>query len=437
MSEAPQANQPIVLSETHLTEIGGKPAEVPVKALLQLLPQPRVILEVPDLPTPHFATATNSDALDVHLKTGESLRVRLIGWGFTAGRDATVYPATFGPYEQPCVVMDDGQPLSSTTAAILNFSQFYGSMDYFPETGDSRERVGSVTFSGDGWEVVLSAFSNLPDQIKILRAQGGHGFTHTCSIKRADGGSYGSHDVDELLNALRLLLTFARGAFCGITNVTGRTTEDSVSFVRWGTHSTEGWRTPRSWLPKAEGGDILRDLFPGFLSEWARNTDSKETVSRAINWYANSNTSPIHVGTILTQAALEILSAHVLQRERKGQRTAEFIKDGLVRAGITPTIPSSLPDLEALRQAKKLQKKKNWDTGPDTLAKIRNDIVHSKQLISSLPTERQIDAWHLGQWYIELMLFKLFGYGGSYVSRLTGNIERVPWAPPTAQQQSP
>ena len=429
MSEAPPANQPIVLAETHLTEIGGKPAKVPVKVVQQLLPQPRVILEVADLPAPHFVTANAGDPFSVLLETGEAFQVQLLAMGFTAGHDGTVYPATFVPHEQPCVVKDKGQSLSSTTASILNFLPFYGSMDDWAST----ERIGCAVLEGEGWEIDLSGVQNLSEQITTLRAHGGYGFTHTCVVKRSDGTSHAAADVEDLLDALRLFLSFARGAFCGITNVEGRTKEDSVSLVRWGAHSTEAWHTPASWLRKGEGGDTLKDLFPGFLSECGRSRDSKETIKRAIDWYANSNTSPIHVGTILTLSALELLSAHVLQRERNGQRTPEFIRDGLAQAGIPTDIPSSLPDLEALRKAQKHQpqQRRKWDNGPDTLANIRNDLVHPKQLIGSLPMERQIDAWRLGQWYVEMLLFRLFGYGGSYVSRLTGNIEQVPWAPPT------
>ena len=252
MSEAPPANQPLVLAETHLTEIGGNPADVPVKAVLHLVPQPWVRLEVPDLPAPHFATANTGDPFSVLLETGETLQVLMAGWGLTAGPDATVYPATLAPYEQPCVVMDNGEPLMSTTADILNFSQFYGSMDYFAENG---ERVGSAVLEAGEWEITLTSFHNLRDQFKTLSAEGGYAFTHTCSIKRADGGSYGSHDVDELLDGLRWFLSFARGAFCGVANVEGRTNDDSASLIRWGTRSTSGWQPRRSWLPKPESTD--------------------------------------------------------------------------------------------------------------------------------------------------------------------------------------
>ena len=48
--------------------------------------------------------------------------------------------------------------------------------------------------------------------------------------------------------------------------------------------------------------------------------------------------------------------------------------------------------------------------------------------------EAYFEARDLGQWYVELLLLKLFDYDGKYANRLTYNYEQhwtpenVPWA---------
>ncbi len=412
MSEAPPANQPLTLADSHIVEIAGAQAEIPVKVSLRLLPQPQVILEIPDLPPPHLSMANSQSPFSVLLNTGESLDVQLVSWGFSIGHNSSVYPATLSPREQPCVVIDKGQPLSTTTASILNFSQLYGTEE--------------VILEGEDWEVALSEVHSLSDQVSIIGPSNGYGFTHNCTIKKIKNAEYSSQELERITDDIWIFLSFARGAFCGVTNVEGRTKDGSVSFVRWGTKSVEGWQTPQSWLRRHEGGDMLRALFPGFLKECGSSAGARETISRVIDWYAHSNTSSLHVGIILTQAALELLSSHIFSGQAQGRKAADRIRAALVKCSMDPDIPGSLSDLEALRKAER------WDDGPHTLTSIRNDFVHAEWQSGPLPLGRQWDAWRLGQWYVEMMLLRLFGYNGSYRSRLTGEVELVPWAPSAA-----
>ena len=37
------------------------------------------------------------------------------------------------------------------------------------------------------------------------------------------------------------------------------------------------------------------------------------------------------------------------------------------------------------------------------------------------------ESRNLGQWYMELILLKLFGYCRHYRNRLSGGVEDVPW----------
>ena len=228
-------------------------------------------------------------------------------------------------------------------------------------------------------------------------------------------------DVSDLLSGLRAFLSFARGASCGIANVEGKDRSGEQLWVRWGSHHVKAWDNARSWLTTVDGGDVLTKVFPGFWQRFADET-WRESIARSIDWYLNSNESAMHVGIILTQAALERLSCQILERTRQQKEPAgTFIREALECLGLEAQIPPSCPNLEELRRVSK------WDDGPHALVEIRNDLVHPQNNGDiSLPTN--YEAWNLGQWYIELILLKLFDYQGSCRNRLTQKLERVPWA---------
>ena len=171
---------------------------------------------------------------------------------------------------------------------------------------------------------------------------------------------------------------------------------------------------------------MLADLFPGFWRMFTHNESWQETILNVIDWYLNSNTNPFHVGIVLTQTALERLSSHILGRNLvRSTVTGILIRDALVHLDIDPTVRADCEDLEAFRVSYGLE------DGPHALVEIRNDLVHPRRKYGRISAATQIEAWNLGQYFIELMLLKLFGYDGSYRNRLKGNVEGMPNAKET------
>lgn len=175
------------------------------------------------------------------------------------------------------------------------------------------------------------------------------------------------------------------------------------------------------------GGDILSELFPEFFTLFESRNEWKETITRAVDWYVQSNESATHVGIILTQVALERLAYQVLGRARKEgrERTGEFIAKALRQSNLDPNIPQS---------CKELLKFPNWAHGPHAIVEVRNDLVHPKANLGNISQYVHHEAWNLGQWYIEMILLNILGYQGKYINRLSGwderdqAIQRVPWA---------
>jgi hypothetical protein len=95
-------------------------------------------------------------------------------------------------------------------------------------------------------------------------------------------------------------------------------------------------------------------------------------------------------------------------------------------------IPTGLPPQATALQAK--AKANNWVIGPQATVEVRNGIVHPVMDRRLQYTPQLLhDVWTLQQWYIELVLLRLFRHTGTYANRLQrphyrGQVERVPWA---------
>ena len=416
MRTVPKANHPIILAETDIVRIDGQSIRKPAQAILRLSPRLSLSIESDDLPAIVLSLSKND--FGIELENGARMTVCIGSYKLGKSIEGTLVPRV-----QPCVVMDTQSPLHSLEFSILNFPQFFGQQDQWIEVNENNQRRGAARLEAGPWTIMITALPNLDEVRKTLRADGGCAVTHTGVITRSDGGTFGVKDVRVLLSGLRAFLSFARGASCGIANVEGKDRSGELSWQRWGSHHVKTWDDAGSWLTTGEGGDVLAEVFPGFWQRFTEDETWQESVARSIDWYLNSNESAMHVGIILTQAALERLSFQILERPK--QRTeppGKFIREAMERLNLDARIPSHCPELEELRQVK------NWDNGPHALVAIRDDLIHPENRHGRISLPTNYEAWSLGQWYIELILLKLFDYRGPYRNRLTQKREPVPWA---------
>jgi hypothetical protein len=178
-------------------------------------------------------------------------------------------------------------------------------------------------------------------------------------------------------------------------------------------------------------GEVLTEAFPGFFDAWNMNQLSEEAIHTAVYWYLRSNSlgAGADGGLLLTQAALESLARHVLVEARgilskagfKALKASDRIRRLLDELAIPIQIPSSLERLSAATSS--------WEDGPHAVTVIRNSVTHSYESSGSPPV---FEAWQLAQWYLELILLRLFAFNGSYSNRTkqgkySGQVEPVPW----------
>ena len=402
------------------------------QVLLSLSPMPDVRFEVlHDSPAIHSLLVNDliqNEPTAIRLKTGVQVQVMPFGTSLV-------------PVDGFVTALDTGEPLHSVHFGLINFPDFMkqGSVESFTsDDGRKIHRVSkAIQLNGPPWLVEIRAVDNVEQVRKSLSQHRGFGLTHRGSVRRSDGKSFSKESVQSLIEALTLFCSFARGAYCGLTLLTGTNQAGESVWEQWGVSNVESWKAYRSWF-EVQNGQILEDMFPGFWTQYQRFQQDDRT-RIALEWYLESNAQKaLHSSIVLSQAALERLSflqvgkrLTAKQMKRKDRETeGEWIARALSHAGVDCKIPQSCPALEQLLRAN------GFAHGPHTIVEIRNDLIHEDMSYGILSVDVYRQARTLGLWYVEMLLLKLFDYNGIYANRLTqqwrGEVEPVPWAPASA-----
>ncbi len=429
-----EPNAPIDLTETVIRfDVDGAQIEMPARAILRLLPNPRLVIECVEGLSEEYMQL---DFTQSHITASlfDTKTEFIIGQGgFTFGKASKV-EVTLSPKYEPVSIYRTGKRISSLEFGILNFPNFLQGQDKKVVVGEQWRIIGSVLLRTDGWEIEIAAVTAASDIEKRLKEEGGYAITHTGAVRRVDGSDFTAQDVEPLLSALRLFLSFARGTYCGLALVVGKDCDGESVWEQWGTHRVTEWSDPPpSWFDKMSG-DSLAEAFPGFWRLW-QGFKQNDRTRLAFEWYLESNSQrALHSSIVLSQAALERLTfVHVGKKltkkqlgRKNGETEGEWIARALNKIGVGCKIPPSCAALEKLRSDN------GFAHGPHTLVKIRNDLIHQDMSYDILSVDVYQQARKLGLWYTELMLLKLAKFNGMYGNRMTqqwrGQVEPVPWA---------
>ena len=177
------------------------------------------------------------------------------------------------PKREPISIHHTGKSLSCVEFGVLNFPEFLGKQfQIVGKNEKSKHGVDYVQLHAAPWLIKITAAPNLSEVKQELDTTGGYGITHSGTIKRTDGADFSAADVEQLLHGLSLFLSFARGAYCGLTLVKGKNRDGQVAWERWGTNRVTGWFDPPSWFDRHHS-DLLAKVFPGF---WSQYRESEE-----------------------------------------------------------------------------------------------------------------------------------------------------------------
>ena len=431
MEKPHTANEPILLLETDLTEIAGQSGEWPVRVILELLPTPRLLFILDDCPgivfkdTPRSFEVSCRDLGSIEVIGPDSTRIYDHGNGtFTSRRSLT-------SKREPCVVVDDNEPLVSVEFSLFNFPKFSGLHDRWHDADGISRRLGVLKLQASCWEIDVAETLDCNENGKLLDANNGYAITHTGKIGRKNGLSFSAKEAGNVLKGVGIFLSFAAGGYCGIPIAEGKNESGQTSWLRCGTGATTPWLSMRSsWWHGMGGGDDLETGFQGFWGYFS-DSASRKTIDDAIRWYLWSNVESLTSGLVLGQVALEKLAGLSHRRNIKTkERMGDFIAAALKKWHISTDAPAVLSEWSQLKESKK------WAHAPHGLVAIRNYLVHFKPKLGPLSDERLFDAWNIGHWYIEMLLLSMFRYRGRYWKLLTGDYEELSPCPKGSSRPS-
>ena len=289
-------------------------------------------------------------------------------------------------------------------------------------------RTEYIDLESDIWKIRIKSHPSMREHQEILRQEGGFRVTHVAEVRKIDGSHLSGEEAEDMLNALRLFLCFAKGTQCDPTYPYGIDDSGEVVWSQWS--SPREWeRSPLSWFERTDLGS-LPVLFRGFMERWLAES-WRDALTDCIWWYANANSSSrgIDVGIVSAQTAIERLSHEYCVYERKLIGTQGFkavpaadkFRLLLSSLSIPLDIPSSASSL------RKAARDRHWQDGPQALAEIRNDLVHGGLKRMNLPHACYADAWKLSLWFLEMTVLAICGFKGTHWNRNRRTAEPVPW----------
>ena len=417
-----EPNAPIFLEDICITRINGHLLEEPCAARVVLRLSPTIM---PLIESDSFPIGILDDRIEMPfvITVKDSCDIQVVRSSLRTPDSANgIARGSLGIYKSPSTVIQSDAEISSVSFGVLNFPQFHGQKDKWVDS----KRLGATELVHKNLRIRITEDSSLSENAKLLNQIDGYAVTHTGVIEHCDSEIFSVKEVEHILRGLRAFLSFARGAGCGLTLVKATYPDGRTAFLEWGSAHIDPWRCGYdTWLPTiTDGGDNLSQAFSGF---WALRNDPnwRDVLFRTIDWYLNSKSGPFHVGIILVQAALESLCYKIAGPKKKSS-TGEFLSQSIKQFGLCTEIPQSCSNLDGFfKNCSRVDR-----DGLRAITELRNDLVHAKKTYGD-NAEAQMDALRLGQWYIELILLKIFDYHGRYRNRLAiggeSPFEKVPW----------
>lgn len=321
--------------------------------------------------------------------------------------------------------------LKRAVSHLVNWPQVIGEPIQWTDT--NQVVFGRVSLASNGWRITLDPVEGIEKLVKEIEAVEGFGLTYVISIERENGDLFDTEALEDLLEALFYLLSFARGLWSPPSLTVGYDENDEVAYREWNLRMASRSRTTRSWFCR-QHPDQLVSVFDGFLKKWSHPL-WKETLRRAIWWHMSSNLQAggCDGGVILSQVALELLAwviyveeGHILSRVGfETLAAADKLRLLLSWMKLSSAPPAELSALAAFGDPK-------IPYAPNTFVDVRNALVHPKSRARlDNQTDTVVESWKLGLWYTELAILKVCDHNGSYHNRLVdgfaGEVEAVPW----------
>jgi len=326
---------------------------------------------------------------------------------------------------------DASVALSYALLHIVNFPKLHGPSVAWP---DGTMASGRLRLEGGGWTIVMDRIPGTRTLHDELKGSGGFGLTHTARVLRTSGDMFTPAELKSFVEAFTYFCWLCAETRCGPILPVGFDSRENAVWSLWKPTRTESFTSAATWLDMVHANEA-KALFPTFMARWG-DPYWREVVAHAIDYLIEAGRpNPVDRAIVMAQILLETLSYSWLVVERsllthggfedRRRSAAENICAMMTDMGVPVAMPANFGALERIRTGRGRAAR----DGPDALVITRNGIIHRRRRAPTGPRDFDplIDAWRLGAWDSELAVLRLCGFMGQYRSRLSDEVEPVPW----------
>lgn len=327
--------------------------------------------------------------------------------------------------------------LTAVVFCLANFPQFWW------KTGISHGRMGPIVTTFGEWQLRIEG-TDADDKIRSQSERGrSYLITHVCELRRVDGQPFKPTEWATVFEFLYTILGFLSGKRTGPLLAEGRDPDDLLVWRDQLVPRLGHDRHHSHWFPRPYPTDIGRML----SNAWTRwqDPDAREPLQRSVEWYWEAVDREITIETrlILSQVCLELLSWVIMVEEVERVSAGGFkslpASDRISLLANQLCASQSIPaHFAALSKAASAL---NWTSVPQSLAEVRNKIIHpekkGRSVVTELDWEVKYQATEWALWLVELAILWLLEYQGRYDSRIAPPNHAFPFVPWVDPIQAP
>src|SRR5699024_3909816 len=275
---------------------------------------------------------------------------------------------------------NQNEPMRKLIAYWINATNVIGS-DPISAHEPSRERTvrGRSRFSANGYLITMDARRDLSQKIRESKENGGYFISHAMEISRENSEDFTTVDAQELLESLRLAMSFARGSWTSPCLPVGFNANNSIVWQSWSANHAEVYGRGVSWWDPHRSQDLTH--FMELYLKVFGNPSLWPTLRFLTQSSIASNTKGFLEQKIITAfSAIENLSWHTYvssgkrsEQNHKSRGQGKRVRELVNQLNLGLNIPENLVIL------KNWAKKMELGDAPMAITEIRNRLVHPKE----------------------------------------------------------
>lgn len=304
------------------------------------------------------------------------------------------------------------------------------------ESGEFGEAwwAGRLHAEISGWVLTLDERRDYSESAKEANGKNQYLMTHVMEARRSDGEEFSVDAVSELIECIRVCLSFGFGRWVAPGLPVGFDNGGRIVWEHWASPICDPFTSVGSgWLYKTRSDDLISLIDRGMS---AFGDSSRPGITRFQMCLAVQAVGSgfLEQRVLAAAPALEslawsslVLGQKMTSDEYRDRYAEDRLRYLLQAAGVPVEIDSELlPGLASFAHSRKID-------GPTAITRVRNNLVHPEDPHEQIYRHDGLilDAWFLSLHYVRLLILHSIGYLGSYTKLhkrgWAGDAVPVPW----------